>query len=183
MNQSNLLTIEALIRQLLTEIGEDPTREGLRDTPRRIARFWEEWLGYEDDNLETTFEPPVIGQMIVVRDVKGWSLCEHHLLPFSFTAHVGYLSNAKVIGLSKIPRIVQKHAHKLQLQERLTKQIAEDVRFFTMSRGVAVLVKGYHTCMAMRGIKSDGTVMVTSHFTDAFEEAALRQEFLKLLEV
>jgi GTP cyclohydrolase I len=172
--------LRELGRQLLVEIGEDPTREGLRETPDRFARYWQEFINYEAGKLETTFDSVSIDQMVIVTGMRVWSLCEHHLLPFWCDVSVGYIAQKEVIGLSKIPRICHKHAHKLQLQERLVSDIATDISDISKTDSVAVIARGVHTCMAMRGIKSDGT-MVSSVMRGRFKEShETRMEFLQL---
>ena len=154
--------VQVLVHALLEALGEDRDREGLVKTPLRVARFWQEFLEYDPGNVETQFESIETDQMVIVKGIAGWSMCEHHLLPFSFVAHVGYITGDRVIGLSKIPRIVQKHAHALQLQERLTAQIADELERIAKPRGIGVLIEGVHTCVVMRGIRSPGVTMTTS---------------------
>jgi len=165
---------------LLTTIGEDPNRTGLRETPQRFARYWQEFLAYDAGTVDTTFTSVVVDQMVVVSGIKVWSLCEHHLLPFSCDIAVGYITRDRVIGLSKIPRICHKHAHRLQLQEQLIDDIATEVIKIADCLDVAVVGKGCHTCMTMRGIKSDG-VMTSSVMRGRFKENHhTRLEFLSL---
>ena len=167
---------------LLTTIGEDPDRAGLQGTPQRFARYWQEFLAYDAGTVDTTFTSVVVDQMVVVSGIKVWSLCEHHLLPFSCDIAVGYITRDRVIGLSKIPRICQRHAHRLQLQEQLIDNIAEDLSAVCGSPDVAVIGKGVHTCMTMRGVKSDG-VMISSVMRGRFKESHdTRIEFLSLAE-
>ncbi len=175
--------IEILIRDLLTAIGEDPTREGLVDTPKRIAKFWAEFIDYEPGNFNTTFSSMEVDQLVVVDGLEGWSLCEHHLMPFSFTAHVGYITGEKVVGLSKIPRIVHMHASKLQIQEKLTHQIAKTVEDITKARGVAVLIEGQHSCMQMRGIKTNGRMVTSCLRGVMLANPAAKQEFLSIIKL
>lgn len=168
------------VEQIIEAIGEDPGREGLVDTPKRVARFWLDFKNYQAGDIEVTFEAIETDQMVIVRNINGWSLCEHHLLPFSFTAHVGYITNKKVIGLSKIPRIVQKHAHRLQLQERLANDAAEELMSITGALGVGVLIEGQHTCMQMRGVRSNGS-MISSSLKGVFlANPSAKQEFMSL---
>ena len=165
---------------LLVAIGEDPARPGLRETPERFARHWQEFLSYDAGKTDTTFESAALDQMVVVSGIKVWSLCEHHLLPFSCEVAVGYITQEQVIGLSKIPRFCHMHAHKLQLQEQLVDQIADEIVTVTGSDNVAVVGTGVHTCMTMRGIKSDGT-MSSSVMRGRFKENHhTRLEFLSL---
>lgn len=165
---------------LLAAIGEDPEREGLRDTPRRWAKSWAEFMDYDPGKVDTCFEAVKADQMVVVSGVRVWSLCEHHLLPFWCDVAVGYTTDQAVIGLSKVARLAHKHAHRLQVQERLVEGIADDVQAQTGSENVAVLAQGVHTCMVMRGIKTPGT-MTSSAMRGSFRHNdAARAEFLRL---
>lgn len=173
--------IEAATMQLLIAIGEDPTREGLKDTPGRVARFWDEFINYDPGNIDTQFAHNGFDQIVLVKDIPFYSLCEHHLLPFWGKISVAYITSGKVIGLSKIPRIVQKYAHGLQLQEQLCQQIADELVELLLHDNVAVIGSAIHTCMVMRGIKSDG-VMKTSVMWGKFrEEPETRSELFALL--
>jgi GTP cyclohydrolase I len=172
------------ISRLLTAVGEDPKREGLRNTPLRVARMYSELLsGYWVDPetlvngalFEETYD-----EMVIVRDIEFYSLCEHHMLPFLGRAHVAYFPNGKVIGLSKIPRIVDMFARRLQVQERMTRQIAEFIDHLLNPHGVAVVVEGLHLCATMRGVKKHDARMTTSAMFGAFRKnLATRQEFLE----
>lgn len=173
--------VEKICRQLLVAIGENPEREGLRETPRRFSKFWREFIEYDPGSMDTTFEAVEDGQMVVVSGIKVWSLCEHHLLPFWCNVSIGYMAGAKVLGLSKFARIAQEAAHRLQLQERLTLQIAEMVQAVTGSEDVAVFSKGQHLCMQMRGIKADSGLMTSLITRGAFNNPLLRGEFINLL--
>lgn len=174
----NLARIEKITRDLLLALGEDPNRPGLRETPRRVARFWSEFLRDTGDHGKT-FEGIQTDQMVVVRGVRVWSLCEHHLLPFSSTIAIGYLTGDRVLGLSKFARIADKHARRLQIQERLVTDIADEIARVTESPDVAVVARGVHLCMVMRGAKSEGE-MLTSVMRGRFREGAARAEFLAL---
>lgn len=167
---------------ILEAIGEDPHREGLVGTPDRVARFWQEFIDYDPGTLDVTFEAVEANQMIVVNlTAPIYSLCEHHLLPIEMYVSIGYISEgARVLGLSKLARIAQKHAHRLQLQERYTRDVADEVRQLANTDSVAVLVEGRHFCMIMRGIKTQGT-MVTSTLLGKFMDSdRCRAEFLQL---
>ncbi len=174
--------IECAVRDILTAIGEDPKREGLQRTPERMARMYEELTaGYrvDPDRLvnQAIFEVRY-DEMVVVRDIDFYSLCEHHLLPFLGKAHVAYIPDGKVIGLSKIPRIVEMFARRLQLQERMTQQIADFINQALHPCGVAVVVQGLHMCSAMRGVRKANARMVTSAMLGSFKEnQATRSEF------
>lgn len=171
------------IEDLLRALGEDPQRPGLRRTPERVARMYAELLeGYQQDPValvnDALFEESY-DAMIVVRDIEFFSLCEHHLLPFMGRAHVAYLPKGHVIGLSKIPRIVDMYARRLQVQERMTRQIAEFIDEILHPLGVAVVVEGLHLCATMRGVKKRDARMTTSTMLGAFRNSmATRQEFL-----
>jgi GTP cyclohydrolase I len=175
--------IAYLTHDLLRAIGEDPDREGLRRTPERVARMYGELLsGYETDLAALVngaiFESET-REMILVRDIDFYSLCEHHMLPFTGRAHVAYIPDGKIIGLSKIPRLVEMYARRLQVQERMTGQIAETLQEILLPKGVAVLVEGAHLCAMMRGVKKTETSMVTRAFSGVFElDEQLRREFL-----
>lgn len=172
--------IEDSIRALLHAIGEDVNRPGLKETPARVARFWKEFIDYDAGTI-TAFEERS-DDLVAVRGMELWSLCEHHLLPFSVVVGVGYLPRGRVLGLSKFARIAQKHAHRLQLQERMVRAIADDIMSATGSPDVAVVGRGEHTCMAMRGIKVPA-VMHTSVMEGQFRYfGPLRAEFLALIE-
>lgn len=146
--------IEQLISQLLTAIGENPNREGLQQTPARFAKWWAEFIDYDAGKTDTTFESVETDQMVAVTGVQVWSLCEHHLLPFNATITMAYITEGQIIGLSKLARIAHKHAHKLQVQERLVTEIANEIQQSTGARSVAVLARGEHLCMTMRGIRT-----------------------------
>lgn len=168
-------------RQLLEAIGEDPDRPGLKDTPRRFADLWREFMEYNAGNQATTFESMTVDQMVIVKSMRIWSMCEHHLLPFYCDVSVGYIANGKILGLSKFGRIAKKHGHKLQVQERLVEDIARDIINITGSRDVAVIAKGEHLCMTMRGIEMPAT-MISSSLHGVFrEDAQARSEFLQLI--
>jgi len=172
--------LEAICHDLLEAIGEDPEREGLIDTPRRFAGFWTEFMQYKPGKTDTVFESLTVDQMVVLRDIRVWSLCEHHLLPFYCDITIGYIASEHVIGISKLARIAKKHARKLQLQERLCNQIAEEVVSIVKSEDVAVIAKGTHLCMAMRGIES-AAEMISSDVRGKFLDLPTsRAEFFKL---
>jgi GTP cyclohydrolase I len=178
--ESNL---ETAVRSILTAVGEETDRDGLIDTPRRVARMYEELLsGYHTDPitlLNNALFDAEYDEMVVVRGIEFHSLCEHHILPFTGEVSVGYLPGAKIVGLSKIPRIVDMFARRLQVQERLTKQIAETINMLVQPRGVAVVVNGLHMCSVMRGVKKQNSEMVTSSMLGEFKiNSATRNEFL-----
>ncbi len=176
-------SISQAVEQLLSAIGENPAREGLQRTPERVARMYSELLaGYRVDPVamvnDALFDVKY-DEMVIVRDIEFYSLCEHHMLPFIGRAHVAYLPRDSVIGLSKIPRIVDMYARRLQVQERMTRQIAEFINNLLHPFGVAVIVEGLHLCAAMRGVKKHNARMTTSTMLGAFRTSmATREEFL-----
>jgi len=179
--------IECAVRDILAAIGEEPDREGLRATPKRIARMYEELTaGYHVDGKalinDAVFDVRY-DEMVVVRNIDFYSLCEHHLLPFFGQAHVAYIPDGKVIGLSKIPRIVEMFARRLQVQERMTRQIAEFLDETLKPQGVAVVVEGMHMCSAMRGVKKANARMTTSAMLGTFKKnQSTRSEFFAHIE-
>ena len=178
--------MQDLITQLLIELGEDPSREGLVRTPRRVETAFKFLTsGYEtdiDETLNGALFSVDYSEMVIVRDIDFYSLCEHHLLPFFGKCHVAYIPNGRVIGLSKLPRLVDIFARRLQLQERLTNQIAETIRTKINPLGVAVVCEGTHLCMAMRGVEKQNSYTITSAMLGAFRDhARTRMEFLELL--
>lgn len=176
---------EAAVRELLLALGEDPDREGLRETPRRVTAAFEETLGGPDVDiaklLSVGFEEGH-DEMVILRDVPFFSICEHHLMPFHGIAHVGYVPNGRVVGLSKLARLVDAMARRPQLQERLTAQIADTLMDTIQPQGAAVAVEAEHLCMQMRGIKKPGSRMLTSAMRGSFlEQDETRAEFLSLV--
>jgi GTP cyclohydrolase I len=178
--------MEDLVRSLLTQLGEDPDREGLKDTPRRVKKS----LTFLTDGYRVDVDALVnqalftvdYSEMVIVKDIDFFSLCEHHLLPFFGKCHVAYIPRHKVIGLSKIPRIVDAFARRLQVQERLTNEIAEMIQQKTSPLGVAVVMEANHLCMAMRGVEKQNSFCVTSAMLGAFRERdRTRMEFLELI--
>jgi GTP cyclohydrolase I len=175
--------INNAVHDILISIGEDPERQGLIKTPERVARMYGELTsGYQVDPIQlingAVFDVDY-SEMVVVRDIEFYSLCEHHMLPFFGRAHVAYIPNGKVIGLSKIPRIVDMYSHRLQVQERMTTEIAQLLQEAIEPRGVAVLVEGQHMCSMMRGVKKEEASMVTSTFLGDFKaDRELRNDFM-----
>jgi GTP cyclohydrolase IA len=179
-------SLEAAVRTLLAEIGEDPSREGLVRTPERVRRMYDELTaGYHVDGdalINGACFTVDYDEMVVVRDIEFFSLCEHHLLPFIGKAHVGYLPRGRVIGLSKIPRIVDMYAHRLQVQERLTVQVADFLMASLEPKGVACVIEATHLCTMMRGVKKQEATMVTSSMTGTFRrDPRTRAEFMGLI--
>jgi len=180
--------MQELIRKLLAELGEDPDREGLRDTPSRVARAYEFLTsGYQADVeqvLNNALFTVDYSEMVIVKDIDFYSLCEHHLLPFFGKCHVAYIPTNKVIGLSKIPRLVEVFARRLQVQERLTNQIADTIRDTINPLGVAVVMEATHLCMSMRGVQKQNSFAVTSAMLGAFRDhGRTRMEFLELIKL
>ena len=178
--------MEENFAQIITGIGEDLTREGLIDTPKRAAKAFK----FLNNGYEKTLEEVLNGaiftadseDMVIVKDIELYSLCEHHLLPFIGKCHVGYLPDGKVLGLSKIARVVDMYARRLQIQEKLTKQIADAIEEATGARGVAVVIEAKHLCMMMRGVEKQNSVMTTSSMKGIFrKEMSTRAEFLTLI--
>jgi GTP cyclohydrolase I len=185
----NRADAEAAVRTLLRWAGDDPAREGLVDTPLRVARAWREWFsGYSldpDAYLARTFEE-VEGydEMVVLRDIPFESHCEHHLAPIIGKAHVGYLPGGKVVGISKLARVVEAYSRRLQVQEKLTAQIADCIERVLQPRGVGVVIEASHECMTTRGVHTRGVSMVTSTMRGLFrDDARTRAEFLAFVEV
>jgi GTP cyclohydrolase I len=179
-------SLESLVHELLREVGEDPAREGLAHTPTRVARSLRFLLSGYDLRLETLvngaiFEEPY-SEMVVVRDIEVYSLCEHHLLPFFGKAHVAYIPNGRILGLSKIPRIVDMFARRLQVQERLTTEIGDALQSTLNPQGIGVVIEATHLCMAMRGVEKQNSSAVTSSLLGCFrEDDKARNEFLSLI--
>lgn len=177
--------ISARIRDILNLIGENPQREGLIKTPLRVARAMKFLTsGYHEDPvaiLNSAKFNEDYRQMVIVRDINFYSLCEHHMLPFYGRVHVAYIPNGQVTGLSKIPRVVDCFARRLQIQERMTKQIRECIQEALHPLGVMVVVEAQHMCMQMRGVEKQGSVTTTSDFCGAFNQAKTREEFLQLI--
>ncbi|MCX6551255.1 MAG: GTP cyclohydrolase I FolE [Acidobacteria bacterium] len=178
--------MEELVKQLLIAMGEDPDREGLTGTPRRVAKSWGFLTSGYDVDVDKVINEALFtvdySEMVIVKDIDFFSLCEHHLLPFFGKCHVAYIPRTKVIGLSKIPRLVDVFARRLQVQERLTNQIAETLRAKIDPLGVAVVMEATHLCMAMRGVEKQRSFCVTSAMLGAFRERdRTRTEFLELI--
>ncbi len=178
--------MEDLFSKIITEIGEDVTREGLVDTPKRAAKAFKFLNNGYDKTLEEVLNGAIFEadteDMVIVKDVELYSLCEHHLLPFIGKCHIAYIPDGKVLGLSKLARIVDMYARRLQIQEKLTKQIADAVELSIGAKGVAVVVEAKHLCMMMRGVEKQNSVMTTSVMSGIFrEDRSTRMEFLNLI--
>lgn len=184
-NKVDIAAIENAVRDILVAMGEDPSREGLEFTPQRVARMYEElFAGMYDDparHLEVAFTEKY-DEMVILRDIPFYSMCEHHLLPFMGKAHVGYLPHGKVIGLSKLARVVETIARRPQVQERLTSDIADLLMEKLDAKGAGVIIEATHTCMTIRGVQKPGSVMVTSAMRGIFKtRSATRNEAINLL--
>ena len=188
MKEKNLEKIKSLTRSLLEEIGEDPSREGLLNTPLRVAKAWKELSkGYSQD-LDQLINNAVFkedyDQMVMVKDIGFYSMCEHHLLPFFGHAHVAYIPDGKIIGLSKIPRMVDMFARRLQVQERMTQEIAAIIDDSLSPKGVAIIIEAQHMCMQMRGVQKKNSYMTTSSMLGIFRtDNKTRKEFLDLIKL
>ena len=181
--------VEAAIRILIEWAGDDPDREGLLETPKRVAKAYRElFAGYGDDPrdyLQKTFEE--VGgydELVVLRDIRVVSFCEHHMLPFTGRAHVGYLPTNRVVGISKLARVVHGFARRLQIQEKLTADIAQAIDEILQPKGVGVVIQSEHSCMTMRGVNTPGSMLTTSHLLGGVrDDARTRDEFLRLVGV
>ena len=177
--------MEELIRQMLVSLGEDPTREGLLDTPKRVAKSMDYLTsGYQlqpADVVNDALFTVDYDEMVIVKDIEMFSMCEHHMLPFFGKVHVAYIPNGKVIGLSKLPRLVEVFARRLQVQERMTTQIAEAIQEIIQPQGVGVVVEARHLCMMMRGVEKQHSSAVTSAMLGTFRQPSTRNEFLSLV--
>jgi GTP cyclohydrolase I len=181
----NTERVKDLVRQLLVEIGEDPNREGLLKTPERVARAWEfltRGYGERLEELTKAAFTSEVNNMVIARDIEVFSLCEHHMLPFFGRCHIGYIAQKKLLGVSKLARVTDLFSRRLQIQERLTSQIAHAVMTAADAEGVGVVMECRHLCMMMRGVEKQNSVMTTSTVLGSFHrDAATRQEFLQLI--
>jgi GTP cyclohydrolase I len=171
--------IREAVRLLIEGLGEDPCREGLRDTPCRVARMWREFL-VPEPFISSTFEVQY-DQMVVVKNIPFVSFCEHHLLPFVGVAHIGYIPKERVIGLSKLARILVSYSRKLQIQERLTSEVADEILSQTKGTGVGVVIRARHFCMTARGVKAPGAEAVTSALRGDFLASDVKAEFFAII--
>ncbi len=177
--------MERIIRDLLIELGEDPNREGLKETPVRVKKSYEFLTkGYNED-IDKVINDAIYeaenDDMIIVKNIEFYSLCEHHLLPFYGKCHIGYIPNKKIIGVSKLARIVEVFARRLQIQERLSRQITETINKKLHAQGVGIVMEAQHMCMTMRGIRKQHSKMVTSSMLGCFRSSTTRMEFLNLI--
>lgn len=184
-NPEKIENIAQHYNEILIEMGEDPTREGLLKTPERVAKALQFLTqGYDaqpDEILKSAMFKEEYSQMVVVKDIEVFSMCEHHMLPFFGKAHIAYIPNGHIVGLSKLPRVVDAFARRLQVQERLTNEIRDCIQDTLQPKGVAIVMECKHLCMAMRGVQKQNSVTTTSAFTGAFENEKTRAEFLRLI--
>lgn len=184
-NDEKIARISRLYSEIIKELGEDVTREGLLKTPERVAKAMQFLThGYDVDPseiLKSAMFKEDHSQMVIVKDIELYSMCEHHMLPFMGKAHIAYIPNGQIVGLSKIPRVVDAFSRRLQVQERLTEQIKSCIQSTLKPLGVAVVIEAKHMCMQMRGIQKQNSVTTTSAFTGAFESDSTRKEFIQLL--
>ncbi len=178
--------VEKYVRNILEQIGEDPERDGLKNTPARVAQAYEFLTQGYNQNIKEVLNDAIFeekyDEMVIVKDIDFYSMCEHHLLPFYGKVHVAYIPNGKIVGLSKIPRIVDVFAQRLQVQERMTQEIADTLDKYLNPRGVAVVVEAYHMCMMMRGVQKQNSITTTSAMHGIFtDDARTRSEFLDLI--
>ncbi len=184
----NNKNIEKITKQLLEEIGEDPSREGLLKTPLRVSKSWGFLTEGYNSNIDKIVNNAIFkeeyDEMVLVKNIEFFSLCEHHLLPFFGHAHVAYIPDGKIVGLSKIPRIVDLFSRRLQVQERLTQEVAHSLYDVLSPKGVAVVIEGQHMCMQMRGVQKTSACMTTSHMLGIFRaDSKTRKEFLNLINI
>ena len=172
-------------QDILTTLGEDPKREGLEKTPERVAKSLQFLLhGYDVDPVEimnSALFNEAYDEMVIVKNIEIYSMCEHHMLPFFGKAHIAYIPNGKIVGLSKIPRVVDAFARRLQVQERLTTEIRDCIQEVLQPKGVAVVIEASHMCMQMRGVQKQNSTTTSSSFTGAFEKDSTRKEFINLI--
>lgn len=178
--------VEESVRTILTEIGEDINRPGLLKTPHRVAKAYEFLMQGYRKNIEDVLNGAIFeekyDEMVIVKDIDFYSMCEHHLLPFFGKVHIAYIPNGKIVGLSKLPRIVDVFARRLQVQERMTQQIADTLDKYLAPRGVAVVIEAYHMCMMMRGVQKQNSITTTSAMHGIFaDDTRTRSEFLNLI--
>ena len=177
--------MEELIKKIITGIGEDPKREGLKQTPERVVKMYKKiFSGYQEkpENIMTVFDSEKYDEMIVCKNIEFYSMCEHHMLPFLGTVSIAYIPNKKIIGLSKLPRIVEIFSRRMQNQERMTNQIAATIMKFLKPKGVGVVIKAQHLCMMMRGVEKKNAEMITSDLRGVFKKnLSTRNEFMNLI--
>ncbi len=178
-------SIKKLVKELIKQIGENPSREGIKGTPKRVAKSYEKIFGgykQKPKDIITVFDNEGYDEMVIAKDIEFYSTCEHHILPFFGKVHIGYIPDKKIVGLSKMPRMVELFSRRLQNQERLTMQICDTLNDFLKPKGVGVVIEGTHLCMQARGVEKQNSKMVTSSFTGLFKKNMnTRNEFLNLI--
>jgi GTP cyclohydrolase IA len=182
----DLTNIEKYVKGMINEIGEDPEREGLLKTPHRVAKAYEFLTQGYNKNVKDVFNGAIFkekyDEMVIVKDIDFYSMCEHHMLPFYGKVHVAYIPDGKIVGLSKIPRIIDVFAQRLQVQERMTQQVADTIMKYLNPRGVGVVAEAYHMCMMMRGVQKQNSITITSAMHGVFKsDARTRNEFMDLI--
>ncbi len=182
----NYKNVEKFVKGMIEELGEDPNREGLAKTPHRVAKAYEFLTQGYTKNVKEVLNGAVFNEkydeMVIVKDIDFYSMCEHHLLPFYGKVHIAYIPNGKIVGLSKIPRIVDVFAQRLQVQERMTQEIADTIEEYLSPRGVGVVAEAYHMCMMMRGVQKQNSLTITSAMHGIFKsDARTRNEFMDLI--
>jgi len=183
---TNAQAIENSIKDILAYIGDDPQREGLKETPKRMRKSWDKlFAGYKQnaaDILTTTFTEGSCNEMVILKDIEFHSMCEHHFLPFTGKVSIGYIPDGKVVGVSKLARLVEVYARRLQIQERMTGQIADDIMQYIDAQGCMVVCEAQHLCMTARGVEKQQSVMITSGVRGVFHtQKEIREEFLNLI--
>jgi GTP cyclohydrolase IA len=186
LNGKSLSTLENNVRSILKEVGEDPEREGLIKTPHRVAKAYKFMTKGYDEDIDTLLNGAIFNEhydeMVIVKDIDFYSLCEHHMLPFFGKCHVAYIPNGKIVGLSKLPRIVEMYSRRLQVQERMTREIGDMINKILEPKGVAVVSEARHLCMMMRGVEKQNSIATSSCMLGIFKKnEKTRQEFLKLI--
>jgi GTP cyclohydrolase I len=171
--------IKKLVRELIIELGEDPTREGLRETPERIAEMYKEIFSGYDTDSQLSIQFSEDSDVVIAKDIQFYSICEHHMLPFFGKIHIAYLPNSRVFGISKLIRLVEKYSKRLQIQERLTKNIADEL-YAQGVKGVIVMAEAEHLCMRMRGVRNDA-IMTSAAFRGIYEKKEERQEIIEMI--
>ena len=180
-------TVSQNLRNILEYIGDDPDREGLQETPERIIRSWEKlYGGYKrnpEDVLTTKFNEGACNEMVILQDIEFYSTCEHHMLPFFGQVHIGYIPDEQVLGISKLARLVEVYSRRLQIQERMTTQIADAIMEYAEAKGAIVITKGQHFCMTSRGVEKQESKMVTNAIRGEFRKHKVKQEFLDTIQL
>ena len=184
IKHTNAEIIENKIKDIITFIGDNPDREGLKETPKRIIKSWNKLFGgynKKPENILKTFKEGACNEMIVLKNIEFYSTCEHHFLPFIGKISIGYIPNKRVVGISKLARLVEIYSRRLQIQERMTTSIANTIMKYLKPKGVMIICEAQHLCMTMRGVEKQNSIMITSAIRGVFEKNEVRQEFLRLI--